>query len=395
MNFKRILAIIFIFGATTFGWFILGSALAIRSADQSGMLGAAVNDGWGPPMLQPHPETWYLTPGAIRPEATLPPAASDISVELDYEPKKRGLMWYQTYNAKFSADYRIVNPSPVTQTIYVRFALPAADVTYQEFSFRLGDGEASTRTPTNGVLVEAIQLPAGGEAPLHITYEARGTGTWRYTFGENARVRNFLLRMTTNFTEIDFPAATASPSTRERLTDSGWSLLWNYPDVLSARSIGMEMPSVLNAGPVAARITFFAPVGLLFFFAVVLIMGSVLGCPLHPMNYFFLAAGFFAFQLLFAYSVDLLPLLASFLIAAAVSLLLVATYVHAVTRGRLTRLVVAAQFAYMVLFSYSFFFDGLTGLTITIGAIVTLAILMRVTARINWAEKFSGRRVEA
>ena len=34
-----------------------------------------------------------------------------------------------------------------------------------------------------------------------------------------------------------------------------------------------------------------------------------------------------------------------------------------------------AQFAYMVLFSYSFFFEGLTGITITIGAIITLALL--------------------
>ena len=43
----------------------------------------------------------------------------------------------------------------------------------------------------------------------------------------------------------------------------------------------------------------------------------------------------------------------------------------------------------MVLFSYSFFFDGLTGLTITLGAIITLALLMLTTAKINWAEKFS------
>ncbi|MEQ1752355.1 MAG: hypothetical protein ABL974_23240, partial [Prosthecobacter sp.] len=48
-----------------------------------------------------------------------------------------------------------------------------------------------------------------------------------------------------------------------------------------------------------------------------------------------------------------------------------------------------AQIAYMVLFSYSFFFDGLTGLTITIGAIATLALLMIATAKVNWAEKFS------
>jgi hypothetical protein len=45
----------------------------------------------------------------------------------------------------------------------------------------------------------------------------------------------------------------------------------------------------------------------------------------------------------------------------------------------------------MILFSYSFFFEGLTGLTITIGAIVTLALLMAATARVNWAEKFRSK----
>jgi hypothetical protein len=52
-----------------------------------------------------------------------------------------------------------------------------------------------------------------------------------------------------------------------------------------------------------------------------------------------------------------------------------------------------AQFGYMVLFSYSFFFDGLTGITITIGSIVTLALLMGATARVNWSEKFAGGAV--
>jgi hypothetical protein len=47
------------------------------------------------------------------------------------------------------------------------------------------------------------------------------------------------------------------------------------------------------------------------------------------------------------------------------------------------------QFVYLVLFSYAFFFDGFTGLTITIGAILTLYIVMRTTARVQWAEVFA------
>ena len=111
------------------------------------------------------------------------------------------------------------------------------------------------------------------------------------------------------------------------------------------------------------------------------------------MNYFFLAAGCFAFQLLFAYLVDILPVHAAFAISAIVSLALVTGYVHAVAGWRLSRVCAIAQFAYMVLFSYSFFFDGLSGVTIAIGAVVTLAILMGASARVNWSKNLPSENV--
>jgi hypothetical protein len=86
--------------------------------------------------------------------------------------------------------------------------------------------------------------------------------------------------------------------------------------------------------------------------------------------------------------VDHVPVHASFAIAAAVSLLLVCGYIHLVGGRALTRIALPAQLGYMVLFSYSFFFDGMSGLTITIGAILTLAILMLASARVDWSEKF-------
>jgi hypothetical protein len=43
-----------------------------------------------------------------------------------------------------------------------------------------------------------------------------------------------------------------------------------------------------------------------------------------------------------------------------------------------------------VLFSYAFFFKGLTGLAITIGAVATLCVLMQATARIEWKAVFTG-----
>lgn len=49
-----------------------------------------------------------------------------------------------------------------------------------------------------------------------------------------------------------------------------------------------------------------------------------------------------------------------------------------------------AQLPYLVLFSYAFFFKGLTGLAVTLGAVVTLFVLMQLTARVNWRAVFAG-----
>ena len=63
---------------------------------------------------------------------------------------------------------------------------------------------------------------------------------------------------------FNFPVGTGSPSWRSG-DSQGFDLAWDYPDVLAAPNVGMDMPKQLNAGPVAARIAFFAPVSLLFF----------------------------------------------------------------------------------------------------------------------------------
>jgi len=134
---------------------------------------------------------------------------------------------------------------------------------------------------------------------------------------------------------------------------------------------------------------FFAPVSLVFFFAVLIVLGSARAIDLHPMNYCFLAAACFAFHLLFAYLADLLPVATSFAISASVSLLLVAAYLAGVAGWRFALLGAAAHFAFLVLFSYSFFHEGLSGITITVGAVATLAILMALTAKTDWNATFS------
>ena len=54
-----------------------------------------------------------------------------------------------------------------------------------------------------------------------------------------------------------------------------------------------------------------------------------------------------------------------------------------------------AQLITLVFFSYTFFFEGITGLTITILCIVLLFIAMQTTAKIDWSEKFdTGKKLQ-
>lgn len=388
MTIKRLIAIAFILLCTAVAWVILGASLEVRSSASSNVLSREVAEGWGPPMTQQQPIIYYNSPTSPNGRQAIQPSQSHIKADIRYNPKKKGLLWHRTYDVDFQGDYTIQNLTPITQTIYVKFQFPCGEASYNDFSFRLNNVPSTETNKASEGFTEAVQLAPEQTAKLTVGYKTRGTDHWGYAFGNATRIRDFKLDMTTDFADVDFPSGTGSPTDRKRAGE-GWNFSWSYPDVIGALPIGMDMPKALNPGPVASRISFFAPVSLLFFFSVLLIMATVQRVNLHPMNYFFLAAGFFAFQLLFAYLVDLIPLTAAFLIAAGVSLLLVSGYLHLATGRQFARLSMAAQFTYMVLFSYSFFFDGLTGLTITIGAIVTLALLMATTARINWADKFA------
>ena len=113
------------------------------------------------------------------------------------------------------------------------------------------------------------------------------------------------------------------------------------------------------------------------------------------MHYLFITAGFFAFHLLFAYLVDLINIHLSFFISAIVSVALVILYLSvALGKSFPWKIAAAGQLFYLVLFSYSFFLKGVTGLTVTIGSIITLAVLMTMTAGLNWDNVFVKKQPE-
>jgi inner membrane protein involved in colicin E2 resistance len=225
-----------------------------------------------------------------------------------------------------------------------------------------------------------------------VAYGSQGLDSWRYQLGDNiAQSRDFSLVMQTNFRDIDFADDTLSPTSKV-LVPEGWQLTWQYQNLVSGFQIGMTMPEKLQPGLLAGEISYAAPVSLFFFFFLIFLITTMRNIDLHPLNYFFLATAFFAFHLLLAYLVDHISIHAAMVIASIVSIALVVSYLRLVVGMRFAALEAGtAQFIYLVLFSYAFFWKGFTGLAITVIAIITLFVVMQATGRIRWSERFAAR----
>jgi len=404
---KRIIAIAFIFICTSIAWAILGGTIFSRTYDSGSVSSDRVASTWGTAQNQGPPtasfktlvekqlqmaENGVLVKKTVTEESFtgLPLESSRIDVALDLQHRQKGLLWYSTYKVAFSGVYGFRNTSDKEQIVDFRLQFPTAQAIYDNLTFMV-DGQPVAITNDKNAAIGSAKIGAGKAAQLTIGYSSQGLNEWRYSFGggEVAQVRDFTLHMKTNFKDIDFPDNTLSPSEKTE-TAKGWDLNWSYKSLLSGYQIAMIMPEKLQPGPLAGKISFFAPVSLFFFFFLMLIITTMRGIDLHPMNYFFLAAAFFSFHLLLAYLVDHVSIHVSFAISAAVSVFLVVSYLRLVVGIRFaSREAALAQFIYLVMFSYAFFLKGFTGLAITIGSVLTLFVVMQVTGRIRWAEKFT------
>src|SRR6185295_16991427 len=230
-----------------------------------------------------------------------------------------------------------VHTEPGSETLTIRFRFPNAAGMYDAFSF-LVDGRPQELRPKDGTVEATVPVRPGQRVTLAVAYKSRGLDDWRYVPDPGvASLKDFHLGMTTDFADIDFPAGTLSPSTRER-AGTGWKLGWDFQQVVTGHAIGMSMPARVQPGQLAASLSFSAPISLLFFFVLLLTLGRLRGLDLHPINFLFLGAAFFSFHLLFAYSVDHLHLVPAFVVSSAVSVALVVSYL---------RLVVSPRFAFV------------------------------------------------
>ena len=279
---KRIAAIGFIVVCTSIAWAILGSTIFYRTYSTDELLKGRVSSSWGTAQEQTPPTAAYQIvfqkqvtamesgTAAVRTveekrSVTLPLEQTRANATLRLDYRKKGLLWYSTYQVDFSGVYRFSNPSDQAQEVTFRMHLPASQAVYDDLNFSVNDVSVATTSEKNDA-VATILLQPHETAALRVAYRSHGLDNWSYGFGDEVtQVKDFQLHVTTNFPGFDLLENTLSP-TEEIRQPSGWDLVWNYKNLVSGYHVGIALPQRLQPGPLAGRISYFAPVSLLFFF---------------------------------------------------------------------------------------------------------------------------------
>ncbi|HEY1335141.1 MAG TPA: hypothetical protein VGF31_12850, partial [Myxococcaceae bacterium] len=283
----------------------------------------------------------------------------------------------------FDGRYVVVNDTATKRSVTVSFPLPARGAIYDGFEVLDEKGQTIAAEVDVGAARWVVSLAPSERHSFQVRYRTRGTSEWTYrpAASGGSVIRDFSLEIRSTARGIDFSPGSISPSSAGG-DGSGWRGRWEFRSLVGSAPISLSLPQKTNPGPLAARITFFAPVALLFYFFVVGLLAEGRGHRLHPLSWFLIGCAFFADHLLFAYLADHVPLWVALGLSSAVSIVLAVTYAQWLVGWRFAvREMGLAQLVYLVGFSLTFLLKGFTGLSITVGAILTLFMMMQVTGR--------------
>ena len=405
MSVKKIIAIILIFVITSIAWMILGGSNSSRTGRSFSSLKFQVANLYGQ-RLNIEAPTCYTKITKHREETTNNVRRmveyyeyqhhelikSDILINVYLDQRKKGNLWFPTFKARFEGKYTFLVDAPNKNNIFLYSTLNSSDSIYNNLYLNINNRDIDNVLP----LINRQEIPVvplnDNTIQLTVSYDATGMEDIHYFITPDrntiAQINDFNLVISTDFDAYDFPNNMMSPTYKNK-TDNGYDLVWELNKTITGKNIGLIIPNKLNPGEIITRVSFFAPISLLFFFVVLLMFSVVSKISLHPMHFFFLAATFFSFHLMFSYFSDQLNIYLSFAVSAIVSLILTVTYMRLISPKKMAFVYSPIiQFIYLIVFSFSFFFDGITGIIVTICAVITLFILMQATGKINWDSEF-------
>jgi hypothetical protein len=181
------------------GWLVLAERLEKRTHKATHYQLQSVKEIWGGNLAQPMPSVRYkrfgsdvstLSKGEIH--------ASDISVTLEVDYRKKGLVYYTGYNAEFVGKYTIQNPE--NENIYLSFIFPyptrQGEGVLQNVKLLVNGEEdiEDTEYQPNLTLWTGLLAPSDSLV-ITVQYDGRGLNQFTYGFEPSKQINNFAMKV--------------------------------------------------------------------------------------------------------------------------------------------------------------------------------------------------------
>jgi len=282
MTIKKIIAIVFIFMMTAIAWMILGGANSVRTKTLSNSLKTQVANLYGGKLNIESPKCFSRI--TKHKEETVNNTIriveyfennyhelinSDIKIDVYLDQRKKGNMWFPTFKAEFKGEYIFQIDESSKDDLFIYSTLNSSDAIYNNLYLKINNEDIDNVLP----LINKQEIPviplSDNTVKLMVSYSATGMEDLYYliTTERNAiaQINNFKLVLSTDFDLYDFPSNMMSPTTINK-TDNRNELIWELNKTITGKNIGLLIPNKLNPGEIITRVSFFAPVSLLFFF---------------------------------------------------------------------------------------------------------------------------------
>ena len=237
---KRIAAIGFIFFCTAIAWAILASTIFYRTYSSDTQLRGKVASSWGAPQEQCPPTatyvegSWRQVPAVENGKEilrtiddrryiplTLEKSRVHAGLHADY--RRKGLLWYSTYQVQFAGAYEFVNPDDRPRNVTFTLHLPAEQAIYDDMVFTVNGAPLVLENQKSETYGSTTVLPHQ-MAVLNVGYRSQGLDTWHYSFGDEvSQVHDFELRLSYRFQGFRFSREYAFADAGEQNRPAGRS----------------------------------------------------------------------------------------------------------------------------------------------------------------------------
>ncbi|MBN1500572.1 MAG: inner membrane CreD family protein [Spirochaetes bacterium] len=313
----------------------------------------------------------------------------EIKISIESNIRKKGLLLYPGYNISFDADYAIKNDYNRTRNCQFNFPLPQGSGNISGIKVTADGREYKNDTNYADGIQWQGDLDAGESIEIRISYKAQGTEWFSYNLAETqTQIKSLKVEMSNNFEDYNIPDRAMVPSFQE--SDNEKTLMkWEAENIITNQNISLSFDVKGNYGKIVSKMFFYSPLAIFLFIGFLMIMSAAKEIRLHPMHYLFILTGFFIYFLLGSYLMSYMNIIPAIMLSITVSSAIIIYYSFLIKKGILLVKTIAAGLGiFQWVFSTAFFFPQHTGFVITIASILSFIILMQVTSKIDWENKW-------